>query len=83
MDFDDFVAVMSRMARTADEEANELSDAFKQFDKNNDGMVSVNELRDTLTTKFEKLTEEDFNEMIKEAPVDLNNNIKYSGETRI
>lgn len=83
MDFDDFVAVMSRMARTADEEANELSDAFKQFDKNNDGMVSVNELRDTLTTKFEKLTEEDFNEMIKEAPVDSNNNIKYSGETRI
>ena len=48
----------------------ELIDAFKAFDKDGSGYLSVAELRLALTTKGEPLTDEEVDEMFREADVD-------------
>jgi calmodulin len=53
----------------------EIKESFKIFDKNGTGVISVEELRHILTTIGEKLTEEEFSEMMKEAEIDQNKNI--------
>ncbi|XP_009704721.1 PREDICTED: calmodulin, striated muscle, partial [Cariama cristata] len=59
-----------KMRDTDSEE--EIREAFRVFDKDGNGYISAAELRHVMTNLGEKLTDEEVDEMIKEA--DCNNN---------
>jgi len=50
------------------------------FDKNNDGLISSKELRHVMTNLGEKLSEEEVDDMIKEADLDGDGMVNYEGE---
>ncbi|XP_025104128.1 calmodulin-2/4-like [Pomacea canaliculata] len=58
--------------------ADELRDAFRIFDKDGNGMINAGELRHVLTNLGEKLTDEEVDEMIREADLNGDNQINYA-----
>lgn len=50
------------------------------FDKNNDGLISSMELRHVMTNLGEKLSEEEVDDMIKEADLNGDGMVNYEGE---
>ncbi|KAL5009277.1 hypothetical protein ScPMuIL_014858 [Solemya velum] len=82
IDFNEFVVMMSKKIGAKDGTAadeSELKDAFKVFDKDNNGLISAKELRSVMTNLGEKLTEEEVEEMIKEADIDGDGQVNYTG----
>lgn len=53
--------------------------SFRVFDKNNDGLISSNELRHVMTSLGERLSEEEVDDMIKEADLDGDGQVNYEG----
>lgn len=70
--------MMSKKMQDSDSET-ELREAFRVFDKNGDGFISPDELRRVMTNLGEKLTDEDVEDMIKEADLDGDGLVNYSG----
>ena len=52
-------------------------EAFKVFDKDGNGFISAAELRHVMTNLGEKLTEDEVDEMIKEADFDGDGQVNY------
>ena len=71
--------MMAKQLKTPQEEEIELREAFKVFDKNGDGYISVNELRQVVTTLGEKMTDEELIEMLSEADCDGDGKVNYDG----
>jgi len=69
IDFPEFLSLMSRKMKDTDTEE-ELIEAFKVFDRDGNGFISAAELRHVMTNLGEKLTDEEVDEMIREADVD-------------
>lgn len=57
--------------------ASEIVNAFKVFDKNNSGFVAPAELRHLLAQLDDKLTDSEFNEVLKIAGVDRDGEINF------
>merc|ERR1739848_979576 len=76
IDFAEFLSLMSRKVKDADSEE-ELMDAFKVFDKDGNGSLSSAALRHVMTNLGEKLTDEEVEEMIREADVDGDGQVNY------
>ncbi|XP_031840021.1 calmodulin-alpha isoform X1 [Nomia melanderi] len=76
IEFNEFLQMMSKKMKGADGE-DELREAFRVFDKNNDGMISSKELRHVMTNLGEKLSEEEVDDMIKEADLDGDGMVNY------
>jgi calmodulin len=55
----------------------EFMEAFRGFDKDGSGFISAAELRHVLTNLGEKLTDEEIDEMIREADVDGDGQVNY------
>jgi len=70
---------MLRQMKTPQDEEIELRESFKVFDKNGDGYISASELRQVMFTLGEKLTDDEVNEMIREADVDGDGLVNYEG----
>jgi hypothetical protein len=51
------------------------------FDKNDDGLISVEELRTIMLSLGEKMTEKELDEMIGEANCDKDGHIDYEGQS--
>ena len=49
------------------------------FDKNNDGLISSTELRHVMTNLGEKLSDEEVDDMIREADLDGDGMVNYEG----
>ncbi|KAL2157282.1 hypothetical protein VTH06DRAFT_6220 [Thermothelomyces fergusii] len=62
--FEEFLALMSQSGKETDKEQ-ELLKAFAVFDKDKNGTISSDELRNVLKSLGEKLTDEEVDEMIK------------------
>jgi calmodulin len=91
IDFPEFLTMMARKMKDTDSEE-EIKEAFKVFDKNGDGKISAAELRhvmtsigmalpnriDGLTGVGEKLSDQEVDEMIKEADTDGDGEINYT-----
>jgi len=75
IDFREFLGLMEKKIRENDTEA-ELLEAFKIFDRDNNGLISLQELRFVMT-KGEKLKEEEINDLIREADVNGDGYIDY------
>jgi len=76
IDFPEFLNLMARKMKDADSEE-ELKEAFRVFDKDQNGFISAAELRHVMTNLGEKLTDEEVDEMIREADVDGDGQINY------
>lgn len=76
IEFDEFLYMMSKKMKDTDSEE-ELKEAFSVFDKNGDGFISANELRHVMTNLGEKLTDEEVEDMIKEADLDGDGLVNY------
>jgi len=61
--------MMARKMKDTDSEE-EIREAFKVFDRDNNGFISAAELRHVMTSIGEKLTDDEVDEMIKEADQD-------------
>uniref|UniRef100_A0A4X2KIZ1 EF-hand domain-containing protein n=2 Tax=Vombatus ursinus TaxID=29139 RepID=A0A4X2KIZ1_VOMUR len=76
IDFSEFLNVMARKMKDTDSNE-DIQDAFRVFDKNRDGFISAGELRHVMTNFGEKLTDEEVEEMIKEADIDGDGQVNY------
>merc|ERR1711959_318686 len=76
IDFTEFLALMGRKMKDTDTEE-ELIEAFKVFDRDNNGFISASELRRVMTNLGEKLTDEEVDEMIREADIDGDGQVNY------
>lgn len=79
IDFPEFLTMMARKMKDDDSEE-ELREAFKVFDKDGSGDISAAELRHVMTSLGEKLTDEEVDEMIREADVDGDGKVNYEGQ---
>jgi calmodulin len=57
----------------------EIREAFKLFDKDNNGYISVSELKNILTETGEKIAPEEANELIAAIDKDGDGKIDYEG----
>jgi len=57
----------------------ELKDAFQVFDKQGTGMISVHDLKLSLTTLGERLADEELDELIREVDQDGEGMVNYQG----
>ena len=64
--------------RESDSE-DELKQAFKIFDRDKNGYISASELKYVMANLGEKLTDEEVEEMIREADLDGDGRISYNG----
>ena len=76
IDFPEFLTMMARKMKDTDNEE-EILEAFKVFDKDGNGFISAAELRHIMTNLGEKLTDEEVDEMIREADIDGDGQINY------
>merc|ERR1711955_83940 len=69
IDFPEFLTMMAKKMKDTDSDE-ELREAFRVFDKDGNGFISASELRHVMTNLGEKLTDEEVDEMIREADID-------------
>ena len=79
IDFAEFLTMMSRKMKDTDSEE-EIREAFRVFDKDGNGLISAAELRHVMTNLGEKLTDEEVDEMIREADTDGDGHVNYEGK---
>ncbi|KAK3093733.1 hypothetical protein FSP39_019382 [Pinctada imbricata] len=77
IDFEEFLNIAAQKMRREDDREDELVNAFKMLDKNGEGYIMGKELRNIMTTIGEKLSEEEVEEMIKEAEMGEDGRISY------
>lgn len=90
IDFPEFLALMARKtaagssAGTVGEDPDEeLREAFKVFDKDQNGFISATELRHVMINLGEKLTDEEVEQMIREADLDGDGQVNYDEFVRM
>ena len=91
IDFPEFLTMMARKMKDTDSEE-EIREAFRYdkstivplsdlffsvFDKDGNGYISAAELRHVMTNLGEKLTDEEVDEMIREADIDGDGQVNY------
>lgn len=76
IDFPEFLNLMALKMKHKDS-AEQLKEAFKVFDKDQNGFISAEELRRVMTNLGEKLSKVDIDEMIREADSDDDGQINY------
>ncbi|KAL3728095.1 hypothetical protein ACJRO7_032789 [Eucalyptus globulus] len=74
--FEEFLNLMATKIKETEIEE-ELKEAFKVIDKDQDGYISPNELKQVMIKLGEKLTEEELEEMMREADLDGDGQINY------
>ncbi|EFC43878.1 predicted protein [Naegleria gruberi] len=82
IDFKEFLVLMQKKMTDNDSE-DEIKEAFKVFDRDNDGIISAAELRHILTSMGEKFNEEEAEDFIREADTNGDGQIKYEDFCRL
>ncbi|KAG8707165.1 translation elongation factor EF1B gamma [Ceratobasidium sp. 394] len=74
IDFSEFLAIVARKLEDSEEE---IRQAFKAYDKDNNGYISTAEMRHALFNLGERLTNDEMEEMVREADVDGDDRVHY------
>ncbi|MEW8548700.1 MAG: EF-hand domain-containing protein [Candidatus Thiodiazotropha sp.] len=83
IDFPEFLTMMSRKSTGGIDDEDELRQAFRTFDRDGNGLITSAELRHVMTNLGEKLTDEECDEMIKEADLDGDGMVNYDGNIHL
>ncbi|OCT84838.1 hypothetical protein XELAEV_18022995mg [Xenopus laevis] len=75
LNFDDFCAILKKEKPAT---KNELLKAFRKIDTNNKGYILHNDLYEILTTKGEKMSQEEVNSVFRLAEVNSNGKLDYN-----
>ena len=78
IEFPEFLIMMAKKMQGTDSE-DEIKEAFHVFDQDCNGLISASELRHVMVNLGEKLTDEEINEMVKDADADGDGQINYQG----
>lgn len=73
----DFPKFLSIMTKKNNNDVEELLEAFKVFDKDGNGLISIEEFKHLFTVIGEKINDAELDEMIKEAKTNENGYIYY------
>merc|ERR1719207_263588 len=76
IDFPEFLSLMARKMNDTDTEE-DILDAFRVFDRDGSGFIDATELRHIMCNLGEKITDEELDEMTREADVDASGRINY------
>merc|ERR1719491_766261 len=76
IDFPEFLIMMARKMKAPDSEE-DIKQNFREFDQDGGGSISASELKHVFENLGEKLTDEEVDEMIREADIDGNNKVNY------
>ena len=79
IEFVEFFAYMTANYRTRDQYNHDLKEAFKTFDKNNDGFIEAKELHKVMVGIGERLTFEEAQQMIHDADINGDGQINFEG----
>ena len=71
--------MMSRKGTIGCDDEEELRQAFCAFDRDGNGLITSAELRHVMTNLGEKLTDDECDEMIREADLDGDGMVNYDG----
>eukprot|EP00567_Pseudictyota_dubia_P012031 CAMPEP_0197434162 /NCGR_PEP_ID=MMETSP1175-20131217/1931_1 /TAXON_ID=1003142 /ORGANISM="Triceratium dubium, Strain CCMP147" /LENGTH=152 /DNA_ID=CAMNT_0042962781 /DNA_START=114 /DNA_END=572 /DNA_ORIENTATION=+ len=83
IDFSEFLAMMSKQKLMADDEPDVAREAFNMFDKDGNGQITTDELRQMMKKLGESLTDKEIEMMIEEADVDGDGQINYEEFTKL
>ena len=70
VNFENFVSIVNRREKDVDSEE-EVLKAFKLFDKEGNGLININELKNIMLSVGKNIKEEELNDMLKEADTDM------------
>jgi len=76
IEFNEFLQLLSKQQRSGTN-YDSLKDAFSIFDKDDDGYIPVNEMRDILQSLGDKMTDQELDEMMAAADSDQDGFINY------
>ncbi|TVT99350.1 hypothetical protein EJB05_55283 [Eragrostis curvula] len=76
IDFHEFLSLIARKMKDGDGDE-ELKEAFEVLDKDQNGFISPTELRTVMVSLGEKMTDEEVEQMIKEADTDGDGQVNY------
>ncbi|KAF5185989.1 calmodulin-like [Thalictrum thalictroides] len=82
IEFGEFLSLMARKMKEVDAEE-ELTEAFRVFDKDQNGFISAIELRHVMLNLGESLTDEEVELMIREADLDGDGQVNYEEFVRM
>ena len=82
LNFDEVVAIITKY-EFMPESPEDIREAFRIFDKDGNGLINAADLRHILTHLGEKLTQEEVDEMIREADITGEGQVNYNGECYI
>ena len=78
VDYPEFLTIMARMGPSTRENASQVLDAFRVFDKDDTGVISASELKKIMTQLGMKLEDDEVEEIFRLSNcVDTNGQIKY------
>ena len=78
INFSEFLAMMKKMK--AEECDGTMLEAFKVFDKDGNGFIKASELKAVMATMNDNLTDEEVNEILRDADIDSDGQVSYAGE---
>ncbi|KAK1297374.1 Calmodulin-2 [Acorus calamus] len=83
IEFAEFLNLMANKMKETDDTEEELKEAFKVFDRDQNGYISAAELRNVMINLGEKLTDEEVDQMIREADMDGDGQVNYEEFVRM
>jgi calmodulin len=83
VDVSNLCQIITKRVRELKTTPEELKDAFQVFDKQGTGMISVHDLKLSLTTLGERLTDEELDELIREVDQDGEGMVNYEDVVRV
>ncbi|UJR28157.1 hypothetical protein I4U23_009411 [Adineta vaga] len=83
IEFEEYLSFMLTFIKKNITTEENLKDAFNLFDQDGDGFIIVNDLREIMTSLGEKITDEDLDEMIREADIDKDFKVNFQEFQRI
>lgn len=84
IDFSEFIVMMSEQTETPSSSSSEdFREAFKEFDKDGNGIITVKEFKKAMAKCGEKMSDKKVKEMMKKVDEDGDGCINYKGKMNV